>query len=234
MQRSLFAWPLLTLITLSLVRTAYSQTADSFNPNPNDVVYSLAVQPNGKVLLGGFFTGYIGGQPQNHLGRVNSDGSVDTSFVTGADALVNALALQPDGAIMVGGAFGTLGGQSRSGLGRLNGNGTVDLSFNPGAGGVVQCLALQADEKILVGGGFSTLAGQPRVNLGRLTLTARWTVVSIRGPIAEYSPSSPSRTGKFWSVAGSAPWLEPTATILAGSMAMAQSTPPSIQALTIL
>ena len=168
MQRSLFAWPLLTLITLSLVRTAYSQTADSFNPNPNDVVYSLAVQPNGKVLLGGFFTGYIGGQPQNHLGRVNSDGSVDTSFVTGADALVNALALQPDGAIMVGGAFGTLGGQSRSGLGRLNGNGTVDLSFNPGAGGVVQCLALQADEKILVGGGFSTLAGQPRVNLGRL------------------------------------------------------------------
>src|SRR6266851_2225096 len=117
MQRKKLARATLTLIALSLAPQLYSQTADPFNPNPNDVVYSLAIQPDGKVLLGGFFS-YIGGQPHNHLGRVNSDGSLDTAFVADADSLVNALVLQPDGSIIVGGAFGTLGGQPRSRLAR--------------------------------------------------------------------------------------------------------------------
>ena len=168
MQRSIASCILLALVVLSLVQPLYSQTADSFSPNPNGMVCALAVQPDGKILLGGFFTGYIGGQQQNYIGRVASDGSPDTSFVTGADWFVNALVLQPDGAIVVGGGFGSLGGQSRSHLGRLNSNGTVDLSFNPGADGPVECLALQADGKILVGGFFGHLGGQTRTCLGRL------------------------------------------------------------------
>jgi len=168
MQRSLFTWPLLTLITLSLVRTVYSQTADSFNPNVNNVVYSLAVQPDGKVLLGGFFSGIIGGPARGHFARFNSDGSVDAGFLPDADGFVNALALQPDGAIIVAGNFGTFGGQARNRLGRVSGDGVVDPSFNPGADAVIECLALQADGKILVGGFFSTLGGQTRNCLGRL------------------------------------------------------------------
>jgi uncharacterized delta-60 repeat protein len=162
------AWSVLTLIGLSLGWPLYSQTADSFNPSPNNVVYSLAVQPDGKVLLGGFFTGFIGGPLRQHVGRANSDGLVDTAFIPDADALVNALAIQPDGAIVVAGNFGSLGGQSRQRLGRLSADGTVDLSFNPGADSVVECLALQADGKILVGGRFTNIVGQARSHIARL------------------------------------------------------------------
>ena len=158
----------LMLLAASLGQPLYSQTADSFNPNVNDVVYALAAQPDGKVLLGGFFTGIIGGPARAHFARFNSDGSPDAGFLPDADALVNALVLQPDGAIVVAGNFGTLGGLPRNRLGRVSADGVVDPAFNPGADGVVECLALQADGKILVGGFFSTLGGQARNSLGRL------------------------------------------------------------------
>jgi len=158
----------LIFIILSLAGPLYSQTADSFNPNVNNVVYALAAQPDGKVLLGGFFTGIIGGPARAHFARFNSDGSPDAGFVPDADGLVNALALQPDGAIIVAGNFGTFGGLPRNCLGRVSADGVVDPAFNPGADAVVECLALQADGKILVGGFFSTLGGQARNGLGRL------------------------------------------------------------------
>ncbi|MGD0745223.1 MAG: hypothetical protein ABSA45_08715, partial [Verrucomicrobiota bacterium] len=88
---------MLTLFAVSLGEPLYPQTADSFNPNVNNVVYALATQPDGKVLLGGFFTGIIGGPARAHFARFNSDGQLDAGFLPDADALVNALALQPDG-----------------------------------------------------------------------------------------------------------------------------------------
>jgi hypothetical protein len=46
--------------------------ADSFDPNANDTVYSLALQPDGKILAGGLFTG-IGGEPRNAFARLSND-----------------------------------------------------------------------------------------------------------------------------------------------------------------
>ena len=48
-------------------------------------VDSLAVQPDGKILVGGNFT-TLGGQPRSYLGRLNADGSLDTTFTNGANA----------------------------------------------------------------------------------------------------------------------------------------------------
>jgi uncharacterized delta-60 repeat protein len=158
---------------------AYAQTptADDFNPgagNPQmvDRVYSLAVQADGKILVGGEFT-TLGGQPRHHLARLNADGTLDPTFNPGAGNpqtvdRVYSLAVQADGKILVGGRFRTLGGQSRLNLGRLNADGTLDPTFNPGASWTVYSLAVQADGKILVGGNFTRLGGQPRACLGRL------------------------------------------------------------------
>ena len=131
------------------------------------VVYCLAVQADGRVLVGGYFT-TLGGQPHNWLGRLNADGTPDSGFNPGADSDVCSLAVQADGKILVGGWFTILGGQVRNRLGRLNADGTLDSGFNPGASYAVFSLALQADGKILVGGDFTTLGGQPRNNIGRL------------------------------------------------------------------
>ncbi len=145
-------------------------TLDSeFNPGAEgdySGVYCLAIQADGKILVGGRFT-TLGGQPRTNIGRLNSNGTLDSLFNPGADYDVMSMAQQADGKIMVAGAFYTLGGQPRLGIGRLYGDGTVDSAFDPGAGGV-NALALQADGKVLVGGIFNMLGGLNRSCLGRL------------------------------------------------------------------
>jgi uncharacterized delta-60 repeat protein len=151
-------------------------TLDSgFNPGAGGTypyVCSLAVQTDGKILVGGFFT-TLGGQTRNHIGRLNADGTLDSAFNPGADSEVYSLAVQADGKIVVGGFFTTLGGQTRNHIGRLNADGTLDSGFNPGAGGTypyVYSLAVQADGKIVLGGVFWTLGGQTRKYIGRLNV----------------------------------------------------------------
>ena len=46
--------------------------ADSFDPNANDDVYSIAVQADGKILAGGDFTS-IGGQTRSLFARLSND-----------------------------------------------------------------------------------------------------------------------------------------------------------------
>ena len=98
-------------------------TLDSaFNPAATSTittVYSMQLQADGRILLGGDFTA-LGGQTRNRLARLNSDGTLDTSFDPGANGTVYGMALQSDGLLLVGGNFTTLGGQARNRLGRLN------------------------------------------------------------------------------------------------------------------
>jgi uncharacterized delta-60 repeat protein len=134
----------------------------------NATVNCLAVQPDGKILLGGSFT-TVGGQTRNRIARLNPDGSLDTNFVsTGASGVINALVVQTNGQIVVGGNFTLLGGQGHSSIGRLNADGSLDTNFNPVAVGTVNALTLQSDGAIVVGGNFSSLAGQGKPNLDRL------------------------------------------------------------------
>jgi uncharacterized delta-60 repeat protein len=152
----------------------------SFDPGANDNVYALAVQLDGKILVGGDFTALGGGgtTARNRIGRLNPDGTLDTSFNPGANGTVTALAVQADGKILVGGLFTTLGGGGsgttmRNRIGRLNPDGTLDTSFNPGANSSVFSLTVQADGKIIVGGLFTTLGGggtgtATRNRIGRL------------------------------------------------------------------
>ena len=75
------------------------------------MVYSLVVQLDGKILVGGQFTS-LGGASRSRLGRLNPDGSIDTDFLATTDWDVYTLALQADGKILVGGQFTTLAGET--------------------------------------------------------------------------------------------------------------------------
>ena len=164
------------LLALFLTGKGQAQSnVDSFDPGANGQVITMALQTDGKIVVGGNFTTLGGGAStrRDFIGRLNPDGTVDTSFNPGAGAAVSALAIQADGKILVGGAFSTLGGGTRRYIGRLNTDGTLDTSFDPGAGGALAALAVQADGKILVGGSFLTLGGggtgtTPRNYIGRL------------------------------------------------------------------
>src|SRR5439155_443941 len=125
-----------------------------FDPGANSSVRAVALQSDGKILLGGDFTtlggGGIGTTARSRLGRLNPDGTVDTGFDPGANRPIRALAMQANGKILVAGDFTTLGGGGtgttmRNKIGRLNADGTLDTSFNPGANQSVRALAVQAN-----------------------------------------------------------------------------------------
>src|ERR1700690_695242 len=123
---------LAALLSLGPVPQGYGQSVDDLNPGADANVYIAAMQPDGKILIGGDFT-TLCGQPHKFLGRLNPDGTLDTTFNPGPNYRVACLAVQADGKILVGGDFTTLGGQPHSKIGRLNGDGTVDTNFNAGA-----------------------------------------------------------------------------------------------------
>ena len=149
------------------VSSARAQTLDSLNPAPQNTVTTVAVQPDGQILLGGSFTA-LGGLVFSNLVRLKLDGSLDTNFNPRIRGSVSALALQTNGGIVVAGGFTSIAGQSRSYLGRLNPDGSLDASFNPGVSNTVNCLALQDDGKILIGGSFLGAGGQVRKYIARI------------------------------------------------------------------
>jgi len=127
----------------------------------NNPVFCVAQLPNGKVMIGGTFTA-VNGVTRNRLARLNSDGSLDTSFnlsVTGDAANVTCFALQPDGSLLVGGFFASVGGVARLCLARLTPAGAVDTSFRSDTNGAVLSLALQTDNKIIVAGQIISVGG---------------------------------------------------------------------------
>jgi uncharacterized delta-60 repeat protein len=145
----------------------------SFNPGagPNAGVTSVASQPDGKVLVGGYFT-TVNGANRNGIARLNANGSLDGSFDpgTGVGGFVYSIALQPDGKALIVGDFTTVNGTNRNNIARLNANGSLDSSFNPGMGadGVVRSIALQSDGNVLIGGDFTTVNGVVRPRVARL------------------------------------------------------------------
>ncbi|HEX4823961.1 MAG TPA: immunoglobulin domain-containing protein [Candidatus Polarisedimenticolaceae bacterium] len=148
----------------------------------SDTVYSMALQPDGRVVIGGAFTlvndDVQFSQQHYRLARLNADGSTDGTFQGAIDQSCGAgcpgayaIAVQPDGKLIVGGRFSEVNGQNRLGLARLNADGSTDATFLNGMSGpdyIVYSVALQTDGRILIGGGFGQVNGVDRPYLARL------------------------------------------------------------------
>ena len=95
--------------------TAFSTNIGTgFNNNIN----VIAIQSDGKILVGGLFTSF-NGATRNYLVRLNSDGTSDSTFYTnlGTGAFngpVTSVVVLSDGSILVGGNFTTLGVNTRN------------------------------------------------------------------------------------------------------------------------
>lgn len=141
-----------------------------FNPGTgfNNTVEAIAVQSDGKILVGGHFT-LINGTTRNYLARLEANGSLDGGFNAGVDGVVNSIVIQPNGKFLIGGSFNNVASQPRRSVARLNADGTLDSTFNSPAGGAAHSLALQTDGKILMGGSFSfAVKGRTYYYLARL------------------------------------------------------------------
>ncbi|MBZ5734927.1 hypothetical protein K8Z61_10505 [Nocardioides sp. TRM66260-LWL] len=152
------------------------------SPQLSSSVFAIALQPDGKILVGGIFS-TVGpdATPRQGLVRLNADGTLDTSFANpGLNDAVYAIAVLPDGKILVAGRFGTAGPDRTTvgRLARLNANGTLDTGFaDPNllsttisfTNVIAYDLAVQPDGKILVTGNFNTAGpgDTPRGGLAR-------------------------------------------------------------------
>jgi uncharacterized delta-60 repeat protein len=77
-------------------------------------IKSFALQNDGKIVAGGSFSSYDGEEIGNGITRLNQDGTLDSTFITGEGfdyGGVTSLALQNDGKIVVGGIFSSYDGE---------------------------------------------------------------------------------------------------------------------------
>jgi uncharacterized delta-60 repeat protein len=152
----------------------------SLTPSRLPYIDAMLRQPDGKILVTGLFHRF-GLVRRNWLGRLNPDGSLDSSFDASQDFVpdgyatvsttaIRAAALQPDGKVLVGGLFNQIDGVPRKNLARLNANGRIDLTFDTGLGadGAIKALWFEPGGSLLVGGDFRTFDGNPRAGLVRV------------------------------------------------------------------
>jgi uncharacterized delta-60 repeat protein len=152
----------------------------SFNPGTgaSNSIYTLAIQPDSKILIGGTFITY-NNISANRLARLKGDGTLDESFDTkvGANGSIHAIAVQPNGKILIGGRFTTYNGKTVNRIARLNIDGTLDDEFKSGMGaqyepnsdiGNVYNIIVQPDGKILIAGEFTKYDGMPSNYIARL------------------------------------------------------------------
>ena len=157
----------------------------AFQPLPitgSGIFYAIAPLADGKIYVGGTAQG-VGGAGRNYIARINSDGTVDTSFApsaygTGTNPGVYAVEPLPSGKVLIAGAFPTVNGENRMNLARLNGDGSLDSTFRNMIAGTTASsfngpayLAPLGEGKYFVGGSFTSFDGQTRNRIARITMT---------------------------------------------------------------
>jgi uncharacterized delta-60 repeat protein len=132
----------------------------------NGAVFTIKVQPDDKILVGGSFTDF-NGTTVNRICRLNSDGTEDTTFTTnvgtGFDSDVFSIKLLSDDTIIIGGSSTDFNGNTIGRIVKLNSNGTYNSSFttNVGTGfdSTIYSIDIDPSNNIYVGGSFTNFNG---------------------------------------------------------------------------
>jgi uncharacterized delta-60 repeat protein len=143
-------------------------TTDFFGSG--DVAWAVTLQPDGKIVVGGYAANPLSAGPLFAVARYNPDGSLDATFdgdgrtttdLPGFDEVVFGVAVQPDGKILVAGrAFGRAGYDFA--LVRYTSVGAEDASFGTsgrvttdffGRNDGIRGIVVQPDGKIVAAGG---------------------------------------------------------------------------------
>jgi len=174
----------------------------------NNQIFAAELQPNGKILIGGGFTTY-NGTTRNRIARLNSDGTLDTTFnpVSGANAPVTSIVVLPDGKFVIGGNFTTYDGSARIRLAKVNADGTLDPTADSGIENNFRFgtrrLLRAADGEVLVGGSFVNYGGVSRNSLAKLKFTKAATVFDFDGDaktdLSIFRPNGPNGAEWWWS-----------------------------------
>lgn len=159
----------------NIIRLNIDGTVDlsfAYGTGFNNTIYSIDVQPDSKIIVGGNFTAYNGDATAIRVIRLFNDGARDITFTTqyGANGIVTAAYYTPGGKIVMAGFFTMYDSVVSNRLVRLNANGMRDNSFNVGSGfnNNVNEIAIQQDGKVLATGGFTSYNGVSSTRIARV------------------------------------------------------------------
>jgi len=141
---------------LAAIEVATGRLDQTWRPEVNGIVNTIAVSPDGSaVYVGGKFNKINNSYP-NRIAKLDpTTGAVDTNFDPDADAAVETIVT--DGtSIWAGGAFRTIGGVAQTNLAKLDTAGVVDTSFLPVLDGKVLDLELFGD-RLYLSGNFASI-----------------------------------------------------------------------------
>ncbi len=140
----------------------------------NNIILSLAFdENNAQLYVGGRFTTYKG-STASKIVRLNTNGDMDPTFLTGAGFNNDVWALLPlsGGDILVAGAFTEYDGQNVGRIIRLKNDGSLDTNFSVGSGANGTIYALSQDEEgIWLGGAFTSFNGATYNRLTKISLS---------------------------------------------------------------
>ena len=173
----------------------------SISPGLDAFAMDLVIQPDGKLVVGGYGQDRLSGAQSTFLMRYTAAGSLDTSFDGDGVVLTTetgyGLALQRDGKIVTAGSHGF-------GVARFNSNGSLDVGFGEAGHatapfeGSAGAVALQPDGKIVAGGSG---AGGHNFAVARFQTSGNPDTTFGSGGVAETVLGGPAGSDMAWDVA---------------------------------
>ncbi|MDC8001614.1 T9SS type A sorting domain-containing protein [Aequorivita todarodis] len=145
------------------------------NPKANDEIYGIDIVENDKIMITGPFSTY-NGVLRYQMARLNSDGTLDTSFDSynfpenGFNYTIFDSKQLTDGQYLINGYFNFYNELPSKYIAKINNDGTIDQTFNMGDGAdsYIDSTYMQQDGKILIGGDFTSFNGTPINHMARL------------------------------------------------------------------
>jgi hypothetical protein len=178
----------------------------------NGRVQAVALDPSGRIYLGGSFT-QVGPRTGHGVQLTSSSDQPASGFpdVSGGfnGGGINAVAGDGSGGWFIGGSFTSAGGVSRSGLAHINADGSVDPTWNPSPDSTVLALAVSGSS-VYAAGDFLSIGGQTRSYIAKLSSTGTGAADPTWNPnaqnsvaaLAVSSDGSVYAAGSFTSIGG--------------------------------
>jgi uncharacterized delta-60 repeat protein len=147
------------------------------NPNVDGAVQAIAVDRDGRIVIGGTF-GRVdpAGSEFNRrrIARLHANGALDVNFNPSSSGSITSLVIQPNSpgqpeTIVAGGSFLNIGGTTTSRLVRLDDSGAVIQDYDPGFDSTVESLTRQSDGSVIVGGRFTTFDNNAQTRVARVS-----------------------------------------------------------------
>ncbi len=152
---------------------------------PNGTVRAVVPDGHGGWYIGGDFT-QVGGQPRNHIARINADGSLNNWRM---DANNSVLSMTLTGNLLyIGGTFTVVGGISRGYLAQINLLSNRPTSWDPDVRGTVNSMSILGNT-LYICGRFGVVGGKTRGHLAAITISS--------GTVNNWNPNPSSQLGQL-------------------------------------